>query len=156
MIPAHVYGAQETKKCNSEKLTWQRAILKGQFLELFLISLLCFSDSKLANSNLRSYYFIYHVKIDMHLKSTHSSTISEKILIYISILSYRVQILFDWYCIEQGDFSRYISLAYIYPTLWTDSFVVVGLNLVQIAMKTRYFLSQESQIFPHLPPVESH
>lgn len=50
----------------------------------------------------------------------------------------------------------YISLAHIYPTLWTDSFVVVVLNLVQIAMKTRYFLNQDSQICPHLPPVESH
>lgn len=39
--------------------------IERKFLELFLISLLCFSGSKLANSNLRSYDFIYNVKIDM-------------------------------------------------------------------------------------------
>lgn len=108
VIPAYIYlyEAQETKKCNSEILIWQCVILKKQFLELFFISLLCFSGSKLANSNFRPYNFIYHVKIDMHLKTTLSSTIFEKILIYISILSYKIQILFDWCCIEQDDFSH--------------------------------------------------
>lgn len=77
-------------------------ILKGEFLELFLTSFLCFTGSDLAGLNLglRSSVFIYHVKI------RPPSINFEKIFIQFSVFPYIFQIPLDWYCIERCDFSH--------------------------------------------------